>query len=119
MFTKMDKQSWKEEMMEAKEAEKEYINMADVANIPGEVEKAVKNGTGKDITRLAEEKPKRKYTRRAKNHDTDAPAWQRHIKDCIALMLAESIEKSERAKELLEEAQGLADRAAALEDMIK
>lgn len=119
MFTKMDKQSWKEEMMEAKEAEKEYINMADVANIPGEVEKAVKNGTVKEITRLAEEKSKRKYTRKAKNHDTDAPAWQRHMEDCISLMLEECKEKTEQAVRLLDEGAEIMDRVEALEEMIK
>lgn len=109
---KMDKQEFKEMMAEAKEAEREE------ASVVEEVEYAINNDTGKEVTRLAEEKKPRK--RRAKKRVVgNAPAWQRHINDCISLICQEAEEKIKQARALQDEADELLNHAQALGGMIK
>lgn len=117
MLMKMTKEQFIESMQNAKEEEKEYVNMADVAKIGDEVKEAVKKGTSKEITQLAE--PTAKRSRKEGKSRIKAPAaWQESFRKGIEQMLSESAEKIAQAKALLSEAEELVSRAETLGGMI-
>ena len=111
MLMKMTKEQFIESMQNAKEEEKEYVNMADVAKIGDEVKEAVKKGTGKEITQLADPVAKRSRIK--------APAaWQESFRKGIEQMLSESADKTAQAKALLSEAEELVSLAETLGGII-
>lgn len=113
MLMKMTKEQFIESMQNAKEEEKEYVNMADVAKIGDEVKK----GTDKEITQLAE--PIAKRSRKEEKSRIKAPAaWQESFRKGIEQMLSESADKTAQAKALLSEAEELVSLAETLGGMI-
>lgn len=118
MLMKMTKEQFIESMQNAKEEEKEYVNMADVAKIGDEVKEAVKKGTGKEITQLAEPAAKRSRKEGNKRRVKAPAAWQESFRKGIEQMLSESADKIAQAKALLSEAEELVSRAETLGGMI-
>lgn len=119
MITKMTKEQFIESMQNAKEEEKKYVNMADVAKLGEEVKEAVRKGTGKDILQLAEPVKKRGRKPGTKNSIKIPASWQESIKASIDMMLAESAEKTKKAAELIREAEELLTQAETLGGMVK
>lgn len=119
MMEKMGKQEFKEMMAEAKEAEREET-------IAEQVEVAIKDDAGKEITRLAE--PKRSYTRRKKasgqkkieQEDAEVAAARiGAIKTAIIAMSENAEEAIKISKGYMRIAEDLMAKIDVLEGMIK
>lgn len=93
MLTKMTKEQFIESVQDAKE--KKYVNMADVAKI------------GEDEEFIPEEKPKRKYTRRKKPENKEAPVAA--VQKNKAEVVSETASLAAVQKEALAALIGLAD----------